>query len=74
MTQLHTKDEKMNTEIFSKWMRVSFPDLWSLSSRISRKSCNTKFPLKSDEDIKQPQIQKKEPQLYFLVRTLLAYS
>lgn len=74
MTRFHTKDEKTNTEISSKWMRVSFPDLWSLSPRISRKSCNTQFPLKPDEDIKQPQIQKKDPQLCFLVRTLSAYS
>lgn len=38
---------------------VSLPDLWSLSSRISRESWNTKLALQSHDDIKQRQIQKK---------------
>lgn len=53
LTRFHTKDDSFNNYIFSKYMRVTFPDLWSLSSRISRKSWNTKFTLQSHDDIKQ---------------------
>lgn len=83
-TRFHTKDESFNKYIFSKYMRVSFPDLWSLSSMISRKSWNTQFTLQSHDDIKQGQIEKKslsftrvqtqEPQLYYLDSALSLYS
>lgn len=69
LTRFHTKEEKTTTEMFSQWMRVSLPDLWPLSSRISRKSRHTEFALKPDEDVKRPQTQKKEPALCFLART-----
>lgn len=58
-TRFHTKDDNFNKYIFSKYMRVSFPDLWSLSSMISRKSWNTQFTLQSHDDIKQWQMEKK---------------